>query len=52
MISSIVYLSKSLDFKTLGEFVETNEQIGCLLYQGYLYSLTIDKESFLKMGEK
>ncbi len=58
IINSIVYLSKSLDFKVLAEFVETIEQkealeqIGCLLYQGYLYSPAIDKQSFLEMGKK
>ena len=55
IINSIVYLSKSLGFKVLAEFVETNEQqraleaIGVNLYQGYLYSPAIDKEAFLKM---
>ncbi len=58
IINSIVYLSKSLDFKCLAEFVETTEQkealerIGCLLYQGYLYSPAIDKEELLAMGGK
>ncbi|MCR5356621.1 MAG: EAL domain-containing protein [Lachnospiraceae bacterium] len=50
IINSIVYLSKSLDFKVLAEFVETPEQkealeqIGCLLYQGYLFSPALDKD--------
>lgn len=58
IISSIVYLSKSLDFKVLAEFVETEEQksaleqLGCLLYQGYLYSPAIDKDSLISMGRK
>ena len=58
IINSIVYLSKSLDFKVLAEFVETVEQrealeqIGCLLYQGYLYSPAIDKDSLLSMGSR
>lgn len=53
IINSIVYLSKSLGFKVLAEFVETTEQqaalesIGVNLYQGYLYSPAIDKETFL-----
>lgn len=44
IISSIVFLSKSLNFSVLAEFVETAEQRnilsahGCHLYQGYLYS--------------
>ncbi len=58
IINSIVYLSKSLNFKVLAEFVETTEQkealeqIGCLLYQGYLYSPAIGKEEMLVMGKK
>ncbi len=56
IISSIVYLSKSLDFKVLAEFVETTEQkealeqIGCLLYQGYLFSPAVDRETLISMG--
>lgn len=56
IINSIVYLSKSLDFKVLAEFVETQEQkealegIGCLLYQGYLYSPAVDRDSLIAMG--
>ena len=56
IISSIVYLSKSLDFTVLAEFVETKEQkealeqIGCLVYQGYLYSPAVDKEALVSMG--
>ena len=58
IINSIVYLSKSLDFKVLAEFVETNEQkealeqIGCLLYQGYLYSPAIDKDALVALETK
>ena len=58
IINSIVYLSKSLDFKVLAEFVETTEQkealerIGCLLYQGYLYSPAVDKDTLLSMGSR
>ncbi len=58
IINSIVYLSKSLDFKVLAEFVETVEQkealekIGCLWYQGYLYSPAIDRDSLVSMGEE
>ena len=58
IISSIVYLSNSLNFKVLAEFVETVEQkealedIGCLLYQGYLYSPAIDKAALLSLGIK
>ena len=55
IISSIVYLSHSLDFKVLAEYVETEEQknaleeVGCLLYQGYLYSPAVDREKLLSM---
>lgn len=55
IINSIVYLSKSLGFRVIAEFVETTEQrdalesIGVKLYQGYLYSPAIEKEEFLKM---
>lgn len=58
IINSIVYLSKSLDFRVLAEFVETTEQkealerIGCLLYQGYLYSPAIDRDALLSMGSQ
>ena len=57
IINSIVYLSHSLEFKVLAEFVETEEQraaleqIGCLLYQGYLFSPAVDKDSLVSMGE-
>ena len=56
IINSIVYLSNSLDFKVLAEFVETTEQkealeqIGCLLYQGYLFSPAVDRDSLISMG--
>lgn len=51
IISSIVYLSKSLNFSVIAEYVETLEQknllekLGCNYYQGYLYSpaVTIDE---------
>ncbi len=52
IISAIVYLSKSLDFKVLAEYVETQElkdaleQIGVVLYQGYLFSPALDRLEF------
>ena len=58
IINSIVYLSRSLDFKVLAEFVETREQmealeqIGCLLYQGYLFSPAVDRDSLITMGKR
>ena len=56
IINSIVYLSHSLGFKVIAEFVETSEQqqalesIGVNLYQGYLYSPAIDKNNLLTLG--
>lgn len=53
IISSIVYLAKSLNFKVLAEYVETEEQrqmledIGCSYYQGYHFSKSVDIEEFL-----
>ena len=53
IISSIVFLSKSLDFKVVAEFVETVEQrealkgIGCHIYQGYLYSPAVPMDSLI-----
>ena len=58
IINSIVYLSKSLDFKVLAEFVETIgqkealESIGCLLYQGYLFSPAVDRDTLISDGRK
>lgn len=53
IISSIVYLAKSLNFKVLAEYVETEEQrqiledIGCNYYQGYHFSKSVDIDEFL-----
>jgi lactose/cellobiose-specific phosphotransferase system IIC component len=50
IISSIVYLSSSLGFSVLAEFVEYEaqasilEEIGCTRYQGYLYSKPLPPE--------
>ncbi len=60
IISSIVYLSKSLGFYVVAEYVETAEQqaelakLGCELYQGYLYSPAIPLEDYLTIlrGER
>lgn len=44
IIASIVYLASSLKFSVVAEFVETRvqqkqlQQLGCLTYQGYLFS--------------
>lgn len=51
IISSIVFLSQTLQFDVLAEFVETREQaealaaIGCMLYQGYLFSAAVPIET-------
>ncbi len=53
IISSIVYLAKSLDFKVLAEFVENEEQmmalkeIGCDYYQGYYFSKAVTRDEFI-----
>lgn len=52
IVKSIVYLSKSLGFSILAEYVETREiqalleEIGCLQYQGYLYGAAVPLEYF------
>lgn len=53
VINSIVYLSKSLDFKVSAKYVETAEQkealeqIGINMYQGYMFSPAVDKEELI-----
>ncbi len=55
IISSIVYLSQSLHFIIVAEYVETQMQrdrlieIGCTCFQGYLYSKPLP---FLEFYEK
>lgn len=55
IIASILYLSKSLGFLVLAEFVETEEirseleKIGCTLYQGYLYSPAVKKHDLAEL---
>lgn len=55
IIDSIMHLSKTSGFDVLAEFVETEEQknefkeLGCIKYQGYLYSPAI---SFRELCEK
>ncbi|MDD3570809.1 MAG: EAL domain-containing protein [Lachnospiraceae bacterium] len=54
IISSIIYLSKGLGFKVIAEYVETEtqrselESMGCMIYQGYLYSEAIPLDRFIK----
>ena len=53
IIESIVNLGKSLNFETVAEYVETQEQkdrlaeLGCDIFQGYLYSKPIPLEEFI-----
>lgn len=50
IISSILYLSQSMDFEVIAEFVETVQQrdalraLGCRYYQGWLYSPAVPLE--------
>lgn len=53
IISSIIYLSRSLGFQVIAEYVETESQraaleaLGCIQYQGYLYSPALPLDDFL-----
>ncbi|MEG1846973.1 MAG: EAL domain-containing protein [Lachnospiraceae bacterium] len=57
IISSIVYLARSLNFEVLAEYVETEEnrkileEIGCDQYQGYLYGKAIPYVEFCNLIE-
>ncbi len=52
IIDSIISLGKTLDYEVVAEYVEDREQkealkeMGCNLYQGYLYSPAIPIENF------
>lgn len=54
IVSSITKLSRDLEIDVLAEFVETEEQrqaleeVGCYLYQGYLYSPAVPLEKLWK----
>jgi Phosphotransferase system cellobiose-specific component IIC len=54
IIASIIYLSKGLGFKIMAEYVETEmqrselEKMGCVMYQGYLYSEAIRFDKFIE----
>lgn len=58
IVSSIVYLADSLGFSVLAEYVESREnqvaleRIGCLRYQGYLYSPAIPIKNFIDYLKK
>ncbi|MBU5430537.1 EAL domain-containing protein [Kineothrix sp. MSJ-39] len=53
IIASIVYLGKSLHFKIIAEYVETEEQrdklkeLGCDAFQGYLYSKPLELDELI-----
>ena len=57
IIASITGLTKNFGIRVLAEFVETEEQrkaleeIGCYLYQGYLYSPAVSVEEFEKSSK-
>lgn len=54
IIASIIYLSKSLAFTIIAEYVEFPEQkeklyeLGCSRYQGYLYSPAVDYDELIR----
>lgn len=58
IISSIVYLARSLNFSVLAEYVETEEQmqelkkIGCNYYQGYHFSKAVTVDEFLSILQR
>ena len=58
IISSIVYLGKSLHFKIIAEYVETKEQrnklkeLGCDAFQGYLYSKPLEFDELIRWLEQ
>ena len=57
MIDSIVHLPGSQDFRVIAGFIEKAEQrdafekAGCLLYQGFLYSPAVDRDSLISMKD-
>ena len=58
IISSIVYLAKSLDFNVLAEYIENEDEIkvlrdiGCNYYQGYHFSKSVAVDEFISILEK
>lgn len=53
IVASIVELGKELDVKVIAEYVETKEQqhilkqLGCIWYQGFLYSKPLSLDNFI-----
>ncbi len=58
IIKSIIDLGKSLGFEVVAEYVETEEQrallkeMGCYIYQGWLYSPAIPFDAFTGYADK
>jgi len=54
IISSITKMAEALHFSVIAEYVETEEQrrkleeIGCVRYQGWLFSRAVDKEEMIR----
>lgn len=54
IITAITGLSKKFNFKVIAEYVETKEQrdkladLGCYIYQGWLYSQAVPREVFIR----
>lgn len=57
IVASIAKLSQTMDFEVIAEYVETEDQklileeLGCKLYQGYLYSPAIRLEELIAKFE-
>ena len=58
IINSIIKLGKSLGFKVVAEYVETEEQsdkllnMGCDIYQGFLYYQPLDIDNLIEVLKK
>lgn len=58
IVESIVKLGNQLDFNVIAEYVETNEQkeilsnMGCNIYQGYLYYKDIESNELIELLKK
>lgn len=58
IITSIINLGETLEYKVIAEFVETKElkdkllDLGCFIYQGYYYSPALPKEDFIEYCSK
>lgn len=58
IVKTLIQMADDFDLQIIAEYVETEEQkqlleqMGCYLYQGYLYSPAIPKDEFCSSGEK